>query len=339
MMQKLVPHPSDSPGRARGSWDSRHVLLYSLIGAAFFAALGLSVLIDQPQELKGILRDIAIAIGPVWMLGLLYQHFLFKEIRQASTEASTDALLAQARPLLDGIRDSAREVQNEVENMMHLRDLGMERAFKRRKDALPLVCEWLRGEETEVAFVGTSLRGLFWEEVGSKEVATILMNRLKEDNRTCRFKFLLTHPAFAVLRQGLERIHRPEDFQIRTEIRESARRLLDMGARSEEIRFVKATPTCFAIKTSTHMLINPYPLENQSLASFCLIVGNQEGRNRIYTSFEENHFIFESANSVPLAGDKNEDLDRIFCQTLTSLGLVEEAASETGSARSERNSA
>jgi hypothetical protein len=293
----------------------------------------LSIFIEQPPELKGLLRDIAIAIGPVWMLGILYQHFLFKEIREASTEASTETLLAQARPLLDGIRMSAREVQNEVENMMHLRDLGVERAFKRRKDALPLVCEWLRGEESEVAIVGTSLRGLFWEEVGSKEVASILASRLKEPSRTCRFKFLLTHPAFADLRQGLERIHRPEDFQISTEIRESARRLLEMGAHPEEIRFVKATPTCFAIKTSTHMLINPYPLENQSLASFCLIVGNQEARNRIYTSFEENHFIFESANSVPLGGNTKDDLDKIFSQTLTSLGLVPEAGCGNASAR------
>jgi len=330
MSEKSTRQQSNSPSSGRwshGSWDNKHTLLYTLIGGAFFAALCLSIFIDQPQELKSTLRDIAIAIGPVWMLGLLYQHFLFKEIREAAMEASADALLAQARPLLDGIRVSAREVQNEVENMMHLRDLGVERAFKRRKDALPIVCEWLRGEATEIAFVGTSLRGLFWEEVGSKEVASILASRLKENKRTCRFKFLLTHPAFADLRQGLERIHRPEDFQISTEIRESARRLLEMGARPAEIRFVKATPTCFAIKTSTHMLINPYPLENQSLASFCLIVGNQEGRNRIYTSFEENHFIFESANSVPLAGDKKEDLDKIFHQTLTSLGLVEEAAS------------
>lgn len=319
---------SASEAVPRGSWDSRHALLYALIGIVFFAALGLSVFVKEPAELKSILRDVAIAIGPVWMLGLLYQHFLFKEIREASTVASASALLAQARPLLDGIRASAREVQNEVENMMHLRDLGVERAFKRRRDALALVCEWLRGEQSEVAFVGTSLRGLFWEEVGSKEVASILETRLKEANRTCRFKFLLTHPAFADLRQGLERIHRPEDFQISTEILESTRRLLRMGARPEEIRFVKATPTCFAIKTSEHMLINPYPLENQSLASFCLIVGNQEGRNRIYTAFEENHFIFESANSVPLTGGEEDDLDKIFHQTLRSLGLVVEAATK-----------
>ena len=199
-----APEAIGSPATRTGAWSSRHVLLYVAIGIAFFAALGLSVAIDQPRELKNILRDVAMAIGPVWMLGLLYQHFLFREIREASTQASADALLVQTRPLLDGIRASAREVQNEVENMMHLRDLGLERAFKRRKDALPLVCEWLRAEEVEVAFVGTSLRGLFWGEVGSDEVAKILEHRLQEEGRKCRFKFLLTHPAFADLRQGLD---------------------------------------------------------------------------------------------------------------------------------------
>jgi hypothetical protein len=311
-----------SPGLSYGGWDSRHVLLYVAIGFAFFVALVLSVLIDRPAELKGILRDIAIAIGPVWMLGILYQHFLFREIRQASTEASADALLALTGPLLEGIRASAREVQTEVENMMNLRELGIERAFKRRIDALPLVCEWLSSEKIEVAFVGTSLRGLFWSEVGSEQIAKILGDRLKEEGRTCRFKFLLTHPAFADLRQGLERIKRPEDFRISAEIRTSVGLLLKMGAKPEEIHFVKATPTCFAIKTSAHMLLNPCPLENQSLASFCLIVGNQEGRNRVYSSFEENHFIFESASCVRLKGGKPEDLDAVFNQSLESLGLV-----------------
>lgn len=103
------------------------------------------------------------------------------------------------------------------------------------------------------------------------------------------------------------------------EIRDSVQRLLDMGARPEEISFVKATPTCFAIKTSTHMLINPYPLENQALASFCLGVGNADGRNSIYSAFEDNHFIFDSANCSKLRGTDSPDLDAIFNESLDDL--------------------
>jgi len=69
-----------------------------------------------------------------------------------------------------------------------------------------------------------------------------------------------------------------------------------MGAKPEQIHFVKATLTCFAVKTTSHMLINSYPLENQALASVCLVVGNTEGRNSIYSSFEENHFVFDSVH-------------------------------------------
>ncbi|GAB6161275.1 hypothetical protein JCM12298_04340 [Desulfothermus naphthae] len=299
-------------------WDNKHVLLYVSIGFIFILLLSVSILIKEPIELKNIARNLAISIGPVWMLGLLYQHFLFKEIREAASEASAEALLNQAQPLIDNIRKSAQEVQTEVANMMHLRELGIERGFKKRKDALPLVCEWLRAEKQEIAFVGTSLRGLFWDELGDSEseVGQVLKERLQENPRTCRFKFLLTHPAFSHLRQDLERLHRPEDFQIKMEIRESVKRLLNMGAKPEEIHFVKATPTCFAIKTSSHMLINPYPLENQALASFCLIVGNTEGRNSIYSSFEQNHFIFDSANCEKLGGPDDEDIDRVFNQTL-----------------------
>lgn len=299
-------------------WDNKHVLLYISIGIIFILLLATSILIQQPIELKNISRDLAIAIGPVWMLGLLYQHFLFREIRKAASEASAEALLNQAQPLIENIRKSAQEVQNEVASMMHLRDLGIERAFKKRKDALPLVSEWLRAEKEEIAFVGTSLRGLFWKELGKSEteVGQVLKERLQENPRSCRFKFLLTHPAFSHLRQDLERLHRPEDFQIKMEIKDSVKRLLGMGAKPEEIHFVKATPTCFSIKTSSHMLINPYPLENQALASFCLIVGNTEGRNSIYSSFEENHFIFDSANCEKLEDDSEDDIESIFNQTL-----------------------
>jgi hypothetical protein len=280
-----------------------------------------SILIQTPEALRQISRDLAIAIGPVWMLGLLYQHFLFKEIRAAASESSAEALLNEAQPLIDNIRKSAREVQDEVANMMHLRDLGVERAFKKRRDALPLVCEWIRGERTSVDFVGTSLRGLFWEELGNAEteVGQVLAGRLKEEDRTCKFRFLLTHPAFAHLRQELERLHRRDDFQIKMEIRESVKRLLAMGAKPEEIHFVKATPTCFSMKTSTHMLINPYPLENQALASFCLVVGNTERRNTIYSSFEENHFIFDSANCERLGGPDDSDIDTIFNESIDDI--------------------
>ncbi len=313
-------HAPENPIPANTSWDSKHVLLYLFVALVFFAALLLSLTISEPKELKDILRDIAIAVGPVWMLGLLYQHFLFKEIRLASSQASADALLRQTQPLIDSIKASAREVQTEVENMMHLRELGIQRAFRTRKDAMPLVLHWLRAEKAEIAIVGTSLRGFFWEEVGDPEVAEIFKAKAKEQNRSLKFKIILTHPAFSDLRQKLERLHRPEDFQISMEIRESVERLLEFGIKPAEIHFARATPTCFAIKTTSYMLINPYPIENQALASFCIIVGNDEGRNQIYSSFAENHFVFDSANCTRLAGGTPGDIDRVFSETLEHLG-------------------
>lgn len=132
-------------------WDSKHVLLYWLVGVLFVLLLSASALIENPDWLRSLARDLAIAIGPVWALGILYQHFLFREIRQAASEASADALLTQAQPLLDRIKTSAEQVQNEAASMMHLRELGIERAFRKRRDALPLVCEWLRAEETQIS--------------------------------------------------------------------------------------------------------------------------------------------------------------------------------------------
>lgn len=233
-------------------WSNKHILLYFCVGLIFLLLVVVAINGSSGSEgsygLHEVARDLAIAIGPVWMLGLLYQHFLFKEIREAATDASAEALLEQTQPLIDKITQSAQDVQTEVLKMVNLRGLGIERAYKKRKDALPVICEWLRAEEEEIVFVGTSLRGLFWNEAGGTEVRQILQKRLGEQDRTCRFRFLFTHPAF-----------------------------------------------------------------------FCITVGNTDGRNSIYTSFEQNHFIPESINCERLASNSKESIDSVFSKSLEEI--------------------
>ena len=131
----------------------------------------------------------------------------------------------------------------------------------------------------------------------------------------------MTHPAFAYLRQDLEKLYsrRREQFSIAKEIYNSVRQLKELGAEPENIQFVKGTPTCFGIKTSKKMLINPYPYQDQALGSFCLFIANDLNRDELYRSFERSHFIWDSPNTVAIESFTAIGVGKVFNDNLQQL--------------------
>jgi hypothetical protein len=58
-----------------------------------------------------------------------------------------------------------------------------------------------------------------------------------------------------------------------------------------DVRLYKGTPTCFAIKTGTKMLLNPYPYGKVAYDSHCLIVEtSDEHPSYFYGAFKASHF-------------------------------------------------
>jgi hypothetical protein len=82
------------------------------------------------------------------------------------------------------------------------------------------------------------------------------------------FRLLLTHPAFAHLRQPAEE---RASGDIELEILKTAIYLHCVaGMKSNELRFYRGSPTVFAIQVGDHILVNPYPYGTMAMDTLCL---------------------------------------------------------------------
>jgi hypothetical protein len=100
--------------------------------------------------------------------------------------------------------------------LMHISRVGLTAAFSERRYAYKYIEEAIAIEEKEIYIVGTSFRGLLWPHHGEERVMKLLKEKIARQQ--CQVYFLLTHPAFAHLRQNLEGIQRKDDFHIAQEI-------------------------------------------------------------------------------------------------------------------------
>jgi hypothetical protein len=105
-------------------------------------------------------------------------------------------------------------------------------------------------------------------------------------------KFLLTHPIVADFRSSQEN-RRPTEIGV--EIIRSLETLKGWGTDAGNVRLYLGTPTCFAIKTTRQMLINPYPYISVSYDSPCLLLeySPESGADRpsyFFDEFNARHF-------------------------------------------------
>jgi len=251
--------------------------------------------------LSSLLYSVAIALGPITVLGVIYQYFLVQEIRTGAKEAFKEEMSKK----LD-------ELKKVTDFYSHLNDLGIIKVDSSRENAFNEVEGWLRAEDKEIFFVGTSLRGLIGVNDGSEKIIEIIAEKVKTE---VSLKFLLIHPVFAPLRERYEKKRRRPENSVAREILDVIHTLREKGVQSKNIKFFLGTPTCFGIKTSKYMLLNPYPYQEPSLRTFCVTVSKETGNGEIYNAFEVNHFndIWESTNVVDLEG-----FDEISLQNLPS---------------------
>lgn len=305
----------------------KHLLLYILSGIAslLFFFLGWAVFQPDPR-LSNVLISFGIALGPVSLLGVLYEWFLFDEIREGARIAFTSAIASHIDPAILKLEEQREKLLESTFVLSELHKLGIIKAYKERKDAFSVLRDYMENEEHEIFLVGTSLRGLLHPHIGDRIFQNILRDKfaaIKEGTCSVRIRIMLTHPAYAYLRQNLEKLFaRKEEFSIAQEIYEAILQLMDLGAEPHNIQFIKGTPTCFAVKTSRAMLINPYPYQDQALGSFCLIISNEPNRDHIYRSFEKTHFIWDSPNTVSLKSFTVQGMEEVFHKNLQDPDLM-----------------
>jgi len=209
-------------------------------------------------------------------------------------------------PLIQNqIETILKAYSDEIAVIRSVRQAGLIDISKRRAVALKDFTRII-GEETEsIMIIGSSLKGLLQREE-YREIAEKLKFKLGFSPRP-EIRFLLTHPIIADLRAKQEGI---APGQIVKEIIRSLEILNEWGVKASNIKLYLGTPTCFAIRTSNAMLLNPYPYMSTSYDSPCLLFehassSSPESLCYFYDEFSARHFgAWETELSVPITGIK-----------------------------------
>jgi hypothetical protein len=182
-------------------------------------------------------------------------------------------------------------------------NMGVEFVYERRGPALEKFSEYLDDElaksdyEDElsgISIVGTSMRAFFVPSERSFDGKEVIRRAL---DKGCPLRLLLTHPDVGDRRARQERRH---DGDIPNDIRQSVRDLSQALVPRDAIRYYHGSPTVFGIATSARMLLNPYPLEEESHRCFTLIVRRTEYRKDIYHQYRNIHFDKPWEHAMPI---------------------------------------
>lgn len=179
--------------------------------------------------------------------------------------------------------------------------LGLDRVFRSRSDALTYFGAALRQEIARsrrggglVYITCTSMRG-FMATDASDFHGPRLLEELIESR--CALHIMMTHPETAERRAKQEK--RPPE-AIAGEVRGTVTQLTGMGVGLEQMKYYRGAPTVFGIATSDMMLLNPYPLENESHRCMTLVVRKTEDNQDIFHQYFDAHFERPWKNAVPV---------------------------------------
>ena len=217
------------------------------------------------------------------------------ESRVCRTEDYKETIPPLIKDKLEGIFNS---YSNEIGLLKSVKFAGVTGIFKRRETAIKAFSRALDEENKEIIIIGSSLKGLLQKEEYSEIREKI---KFKTQNAHVTVKYLLTHPIVADFRASQEN---RSAGQIGQEIVDSLIILRDWRIKPENVRLYLGTPTCFAIKTSRQMLINPYPYISVSFDSPCLhleyaLERGSESPGYFFDEFNSRHFsAWESDLSV-----------------------------------------
>jgi len=232
----------------------------------------------------------------------------------------------------DQVEGLLRSYADEIQLLKSVRQAGLTGIFRKREKAIYAFAPAIEEEIQEIMVVGSSLKGLFQKEE-YKEIAEKI--RVKADSGSAKVRFLLTHPVVADFRARQEN-RRPKD--IGQEIIRSLETLKEWPQEHCEVKLYLGTPTCFAIKTTQKMLINPYPYVSVSYESPCLILERSSGAERepyFFDEFRSRHFgAWDTDLSVPVR-DFDEAIGRYRSQLEDYAKKVEEILSSDPTAQAQ----
>jgi hypothetical protein len=255
-----------------------HVLFFAgvvFIGLCcfIFARFGAS------PEARQFVLGLGIALIPAGLIGLLHRMFFYDEVK-----GEIETILRFS------LQDAVKR------DLLPFLESGVIRLAKDRNEIMEYFKDYIEQESKEVIIIGSSLKGILdpEEEIESKKMFADLIRARMSAGIT--FKFLLTHPALAFLREDAEG-RAPGD--IKQEIISALKYLTrpadntseppGLGIQFSSIKLYKGTPTIFSIITSDSLFINPYTYQSNAYESFCLEI-RRIGTNDLYSRFIYDHF-------------------------------------------------
>ncbi len=137
------------------------------------------------------------------------------------------------------------------------------------------------GDSFGINVVGTSMRGFLVIFDNGREIVS---NAIEKG---CPIRFTLTAPEVADRRGKQENRTVGE---IAQEVRGSVKQLKNLKVPRDCIKYCNSSPTVWGVATSSYMLLNPYPAEEEAHTCFSMIVRNTEAKDDIYAKYRLAHF-------------------------------------------------
>lgn len=177
-------------------------------------------------------------------------------------------------------------------------DLGVVHIHLTRVDALNRFSSYIReeierakqGNQALLWFVCTDLRGFL--DIATNKFNPQALIRAAAAQPTLDLRILMADPEYTIARS--------ENGGNSAELRQRAYDLIarlqrEYGVKASAIRLYAFRPTVFAIATSRHMLLNPYPHQEQASHCMSLVVKaietETDGNSRaIYSQYRQSHF-------------------------------------------------
>jgi hypothetical protein len=227
-------------------------------------------------------------------ISMILDLFWSKERAKAEKE--------ELQPIYDGLKDYATQLGKLEGRFEAFKQLGFNYCYASRNDALEkfwgYANEVISAQATKKAVpegsatlstinvVSSSARGLFGKVDSNPNDVQRKWRELIQINPK-QFRILLTHPAYAHLRQPAEE---RSSGDIELEILKTAIYLYSVAQLGEsELRFYRGSPTVFSIQAGKHILLNPYPYGKTATDTLCLEFESENDRSYV-ADFENNHF-------------------------------------------------
>lgn len=281
----------------KGSSKPFHIYETVVIASAIIAGVVLTILAEM-DNIKPIFSSLFTNFGT----SLLATAFISLILELVWSNQRTQAEKDELQPIYEKLKDVPDKLGKLEGRLEAFKQLGFNNCYASRNDALKTFLSYAqsilkdddqsldpsseRSFDNTINIVSSSARGL----VGYIDREP---SKLQKDWRNIitthprSFRILLTHPAFAHLRQPAEE---RASGDIELEILKTAIYLHCVaGMKANELRLYRGSPTVFAIQVGDHILLNPYPYGTMAMDTLCLEF--ERGQEGSYISkFTHMHF-------------------------------------------------